>query len=119
MYFSNSEIQGEYQKKILTLVYDEDDNQDVGNMDLSDMKLDQSGDKHLITKEVSDEHQIIKEVGLSQTQPETDFFFLCGNLALSPVDISHQLLTEDVPEPHRRQVSQHHARDIPKATYKP
>ncbi|KAL2466739.1 Uncharacterized protein Adt_42590 [Abeliophyllum distichum] len=114
--FFNSEFHREYQKEILTLVYDEDDNQDVGNMDLSGMTLNQSGYEHLITEEVSDEHPIIEEVVLSPTQLETEFL---KNMALSPVDISHQSLPEDVLEPHIRQLSQHHTKGIHKATYEP
>ena len=130
MYFSKPEFQGEHQKEIQTLDYDESNNQDMGNLDssgdsqtenkqeMSELDLEQSGDEHPITEEVglSPTQPEIEEVGLSPTQPEIEFL---ENMASSPVDISHQSLTEDVPEPHRRQLPQRHTRGIPKPTYEP
>ncbi|KAI9185688.1 hypothetical protein LWI28_009705 [Acer negundo] len=74
--------------------------QEIGELDLSGMTLNQSGDEHPITE----------EMGLSPTQHETEFL---ENMAQSPVDISHKLPTKDVLEPHRRQLPQRHTRGIP------
>lgn len=116
MYFSKPEFQGEYQEEIRSLDHD---NQDVENLEITDMALDpwsSSSQIDMILDQNCDENQITEEVDHSPTQPETEIH---KNIATFPVDISHQSLTEDVPEPHRRQLPQRHTRGIPKSTYEP
>ena len=48
--------------------------------------------------------------------PEIEFF---ENMASSPSNMRDQLLTEDVPKPHKRQLPQRHTKGIPKPTYEP
>ena len=81
-------------------------NQEIGELDLSDMSLDQNGDEQLI----------IKEVGLSLAQLEIE---ILENMALPPSVIPYQSLSEDVPKTHKRQLPQRHTRGIPKPTYEP
>lgn len=116
MYFSKPEFQGEYQEEIRSLDHD---NQDVENLEVTDMALDpwsSSSQIDMILDQNCDENQITEEMDHSLTQQEIEIH---ENIATSPVDISHQSFTEDVPEPHRRQLPQRHTRGIPKSTYEP
>ena len=124
MYFPELEFQGEHRKEIQTLDYDEN-NQNVVNLDSRSITLDQSDDTQtgqnqemgeldlsgMTFDKSGDEHLIIEEMGLSPAQPETE---ILENVAPSPSDIPHQSLSEDVHEKHKRQFPKRHTRGIPK-----
>nr|CAD1834353.1 unnamed protein product [Ananas comosus var. bracteatus] len=98
---------GEYQEEIRRLDHD---NQDVENLEITDMTLDpwsSNSQIDMILDQNCDENQITEEMDHSSTQQEIEIH---ENIATSPVDISHQSFTEDVPEPHRRQLPQRHTR---------
>ena len=109
MYFSEPEFQGEYRKKIQTLDYGEN-NQDVVNLDSSDITLCQSDDDTQIGQnqemgelnlsgtlnQSDDAHPIIEEVGLSPAQPEIE---ILKNMAPPLFDIPHQSVA---PASHQR-----------------
>lgn len=68
----------------------------MSELDLSSMILDQNINENPIIEEASDEH-LSEEVGASQRGIES-----LNNMALSPINILHQSLIEDLLEPHRR-----------------
>jgi hypothetical protein len=125
MYFSSKhELQGEYQEEVQTLDYDvhifeegelsKPSNQDAGELDLSDINLDQrtpkTGDEH---DQSGDEHPKTKIVASPSFE----------SLAPQATDTPNQSLVENVPdlvsEPFRIQLPPRRTRGIPKPTYEP
>ncbi|KAK3038643.1 hypothetical protein RJ639_027306 [Escallonia herrerae] len=123
MYFSTeSELQGEHQKEIQTLDYDDElaenvdvhiseDTQiseDVGNLDISEDELSEPENQvGKIVEESSQEHAETDVVTPSQSEFDTPHV----------TDTPQQSLAEDALEPHRKQLPQHLTRGIPKPTY--
>ncbi|KAK3012381.1 hypothetical protein RJ639_012738 [Escallonia herrerae] len=111
MYFSTeSELQGEHQKEIQTLDYDDElaenvdvhiseDTQiseDAGNLDISEDELSEPVNQvGKFVEENSQEHVGTEVVTPSQSEFETH-----------ATDTPHQSLAEDAPEPHRKQLPQ-------------
>ncbi|KAK3013785.1 hypothetical protein RJ639_010144 [Escallonia herrerae] len=125
MYFSTeSELQGEHQKEIQTLDYDDElaenvdvhiseDTQiseDAGNLDISEDELSEPVNQvGKFVEESSQEHAETEVVTPSQSEFDTPH----------ATDTPHQSLAEDAPEPHRKQLPQRLTRGIPKPTYEP
>ncbi|KAK2996779.1 hypothetical protein RJ639_025625 [Escallonia herrerae] len=125
MYFSTeSELQGEHQKEIQTLDYDDElaenvdvhifeDTQiseDAGNLDISEDELSEPVNQvGKFVEESSREHAETEVVTPSQSEFDTPH----------ATDTPHQSLAEDAPEPHRKQLPQRLTRGIPKPTYEP
>ncbi|KAK3037179.1 hypothetical protein RJ639_031066 [Escallonia herrerae] len=125
MYFSTeSELQGEHQKEIQTLDYDDElaenvdvhiseDTQiseDAGNLDISEDELSEPINQvGKFVEESSQEHAETEVVTPSQSEFDTPH----------ATDTPHQSLTEDAPEPHRKQLPHRLTRGIPKPTYEP
>ncbi|KAK3003662.1 hypothetical protein RJ639_020169 [Escallonia herrerae] len=125
MYFSiESELQGEHQKEIQTLDYDDElaenvdvhiseDTQiseDAGNLDISEDELSEPINQvGKFVEESSQEHAETEVVTPSQSEFDTPH----------ATDTPHQSLAEDAPEPHRKQLPQRLTRGIPKPTYEP
>ncbi|KAK3023127.1 hypothetical protein RJ639_042716 [Escallonia herrerae] len=110
MYFSTeSELQGEHQKEIQTLDYDDElaenvdvhiseDTQiseDAGNLDISEDELFEPVNQvGKFVEESSQEHAKTEVVTPSQSKFDTPH----------AIDTPHQSLAEDAPEPHRKQL---------------
>lgn len=110
MYFSSEpELQGEYQKEIQTLHYDDHISEDV------DVHISEDVGNLDISKEVELSEPINQEVGElevyditldqnSDEHPETEVVAppLSESLTPQATNTPHQSLTEDVPEPSRK-----------------
>ncbi|KAK2996639.1 hypothetical protein RJ639_026581 [Escallonia herrerae] len=120
MYFSiESELQGEHQKEIQTLDYDDElaenvdvhiseDTQiseDAGNLDISEDELSEPINQvGKFVEESSQEHAETEVVTPSQSEFDTPH----------ATDTPHQSLAEDAPEPHRKQLPQRLTRADPR-----
>ena len=131
MYFSSEpELQGEYQKEIQTLDYDDYISKDVGSLEISE-DMDntfEDVDVHISedvgSLDISEEGELSKivnqEIGetldqSSDEHPETKVVGPPPFESLTP----HQSLTKDVLEQFRKQLPQRLTRGIPKSTYEP